>query len=306
VPAPVPGLEARHSWSNGPGVVINNHEVWPRLKLKRLTGFGMGDSDDNREPLIGRHGEITYDSFLRGHTIVYEGEYFGQTLSEMRNLEATLRACFLPRQEGQMTITYHPSYAVQQTRFFLGRCIQLELPDEQGSGRKQPTPFARTFIIGIRLSDPRVYASPAVSGETEPITGSSGGATPPITPPITLSLATASGLLAISNPGGFASDPTITLHGPVTNPVIEHQELGVQLEFHRDFVLASGATCVIDFKARTILEGGQDRRRYLKVPTSTWWDKGVDGIISGTNTIQISGSAISNPAKAVVEFFPAD
>jgi hypothetical protein len=63
---------------------------------------------------------------------------------------------------------------------------------------------------------------------------------------------------------------------------------------------------VIDFKARTILEGGQDRRRYLKVPTSTWWDKGVDGIISGTNTIQISGSAISNPAKAVVEFFPAD
>lgn len=152
------GLEARHTWNGA--VMLNDLTSFPRYKLDRISGLtALGDSEDVRELAVGRLGEVPRRSFRRGKTITYEGRIQAQTLEEMREAEAALRAAFADQlTERRMIVTPHPSYRTG-SRYFRARSLALEIADEQGSPFNITRGFQRAFVLSIRSSDPRYYDS---------------------------------------------------------------------------------------------------------------------------------------------------
>lgn len=132
----------------------------PRYKAESITGLqSLGDSEDVRDLAVGREGEIPRRSFRRGKTITYEGLTQAETLAELRQAEADLRAAFDDqRDEKIMWVDPHPGYDDSgAARFFRARSLALEDPDEQGPPRGIVNGYERPFALSVRCSDRRYY-----------------------------------------------------------------------------------------------------------------------------------------------------
>lgn len=156
------GLEGRHQWDGG--VILNRRVddagdlLLPRYKLARIGGLSsLGDSEDVRELPVGREGEVPRRSLRRGKTVTYEGVTQARSLDDLRQAEADLRSAFYDqRAEKLMVVTPHPDYA-SGSRFYRARALAAEINDEQGAPVNVSLGYERSFIVSVRLSDPRYY-----------------------------------------------------------------------------------------------------------------------------------------------------
>lgn len=99
-----------------------------------------------------------------------------------------------------------------------------------------------------------------------------------------------SGTVVVINAGTFPTRPVVTFSGPVTNPFIENQTAGTQLDLQ--ITLAIGDVLTVDFDARTILLGGT-ASRYSAIRTgSVFWE-----LAPGANSIRF-GADVSDPAAS--------
>lgn len=306
----VRGLESRHSWDGGV-VILNKLDTFPRFKATKIEGLtSLGDAEDNRDARQSGIGEIPRRSYRRGKTVVYTGRVEDSTLDGMRAYSDALRAAFANlNDERQMAVVPHPSYPDQSSYFFKARPLIVDIPDEQGSPHNFNHGNRRDAIIGMRLSDSRIYSTQLVSGTTSaPAQGT--GTSLPWTLPVTLTASSqpvAPGV--VTNPGTAPSPPIIDVYGPVTNPTILNVTLGLQLVF-QGLSLANGEYVRIDFAKRTIVRSnGQSVRSALVRSSSTWWKPGAQdgspGIGPGAQTIQLTSADLALPARADISFYPA-
>lgn len=125
-----------------------------------------------------------------------------------------------------------------------------------------------------------------------------GGVVYPIVYPIVYEPATGGSAVA-TNYGNADAKPTITLFGPMQNPVITNETSGKFLRLN--MTIASGQRVVIDTAAPTIMEG-----TLTGTPTTNRQDKKATGssfwsIKPGTNTIRLRATTFQS-GYATVEY----
>lgn len=171
------GIEGIHAWTP-PGAAepavelgrVKDAEgalVWPRYELRAISGLGsLGDPEDNRDRPPGQQREITRLSQRRGKTVVYEGPIKSQTLKELREAEADLRAAFAElRNEGRMDVSWHPldsQWEGVPAKFYEARALTCDIVDKQESTR-----WVRWYVVSVRLSDARYFDETSEVSEVE-------------------------------------------------------------------------------------------------------------------------------------------
>lgn len=153
----IPGIEGLHSWTP-PGAIEPAVTIGEGVyKLRGISGLGsLGDPEENAAAIVGGIGENLYPDDRRGKTVAYEGRIDADSLLELREAEATLRAAFANRRGlGRMDLVAHPDnveLAGQSPKFFEAQAMNCDIADQQATKR-----WSRNFVIGVRLGDPRIF-----------------------------------------------------------------------------------------------------------------------------------------------------
>lgn len=272
------GLEAYFVWN---GSTVLHGQTLPRARVTKIQGLhSLPDADDNRASRTAAIGEVAYPSLARGKTIVYEGVLQAATLSDLRELEASLRSAFADRSnEGSMAHVPYEDYIGEGGDdgywFYTARVLQLDVPEEQlFDATAVPSPYQRPFTLGLRMSDPRVYWNEEVSEGPD------------------------SSDVTVENLGIAPTDPVVEvgITGTGLHDVTISSDAPHQLELVDVDLTGLGAgRIVFDFAARTIefitTVGAEvtDIAYSLDVATSDWWDAGIPGLSPGQSTVEQSG-----------------
>lgn len=130
------------------------------------------------------------------------------------------------------------------------------------------TDTTATYSVMVTAADPRRYSTTLQSDITF-LPSTSGGLTPPVTPPLTSSAVTVSGEIDAENEGDFETRAVFTITGPADSPqILTQMPDGSVVFLNYTDVLVSGDSLVIDTDAKTcVLNGVVSRRRYLVTPT---------------------------------------
>jgi hypothetical protein len=257
------GLWEVHRWTSAGGLVfdLNVQDVTEGAFVDQITGLhALPDHEDPRTKRVGRTGENRAPRSFGGKTVVYTGEIRGATLPLMRLTRTQMRAAFADLRLGTMELLVHADVG-GPTGTFTADVLELDPPEVQSSNY-----YRRSFTLGMRLSDPRIYFP---------------------------SLAVAVTDAAVTNVGTAPADPVITIAG-VSGAVT------VTDGTHTLALLAAPAgTLILDFAARTAKVGTDHVE--IDVAASNWWGANVDGIAPGaTVTVTQTGGT-----SAQVQFTPA-
>lgn len=130
------------------------------------------------------------------------------------------------------------------------------------------TDTTATYSVMVTAADPRRYAIEDQTGTTG-LPSSTGGLTPPLTPPLVSDATTVAGEITAPNVGTFATSLVLTISGPVDDPqVLTQMPDGSVVTLDYTDSLFDGDQLVIDTDARScILNGVVSRRRYLTIPS---------------------------------------
>lgn len=125
-----------------------------------------------------------------------------------------------------------------------------------------------TYSVMVTAADPRRY-SVDLQSETTQLASSTGGLTPPVTPPLVSNAVSVAGQITAVNEGNFETRAVFTISGPVDGPqILTQMPDGSVIFLNYSEALADGDVLVIDPDAKTcILNGTVSRRRFLTTPT---------------------------------------
>ncbi|MEV6696220.1 hypothetical protein AB0M68_03530 [Streptomyces sp. NPDC051453] len=124
-----------------------------------------------------------------------------------------------------------------------------------------------SYSLLVTAADPRRYDTTLQQGTTA-LPSTSGGFTPPLTPPLVSSAITVFGEIEAFNAGTFATCPVLAIDGPVSSPqVLAQMPDGSVVLMTYSQSLDVGEQLVIDTDAHTVvLNGNVSRRRFLSTP----------------------------------------
>ncbi|MFB7739565.1 hypothetical protein ACFC08_35500 [Streptomyces sp. NPDC056112] len=133
---------------------------------------------------------------------------------------------------------------------------------------KRLTATALEYSLQVTAVDPRRYAT-VEQYDTARLPITTGGLTPPLTPPLVSNAVTASGEITAANAGTFETRPVFVIDGPADRPEIVTQMPNGSVRFLTySQSLYAGDQLVIDVDAKTcMLNGNVSRRRFLAVPS---------------------------------------
>lgn len=144
-------------------------------------------------------------------------------------------------------------------------------------------------LLEYHAWDPRLYAEDLAIGNTG-LPEQAGGHTFPLLFPWVFGAAGSVGTVLAVNAGNFPTRPVAVITGPAAGPRLENVTTGESLLL--DYTLGAGSTLVIDFDARTVLEGGSSSRYYALLPGSKWWE-----LVPGVNEVRFRANAYDPSAR---------
>ncbi len=241
-----------------------NDRTSDHFDISKIVGlFSGADHEDPRASRVGRPGEHFYPTSPLGKTVVVEGQFRAATLPGMRAFTRELR-CILADLRTEIAVSIEPHEDLGgPAGVFAGRAMQGDMDDWQ-----EVAAWRRRHVLGLRLSDPRVYF-PSLAVD---VTGSPA---------------------AVTNVGSAPVDPVLTLAGADGDVTVTDGTRTLS------FQTGASGTLVIDFAARTAKIG--DLNSKLVVADSDWWDSFVDGIAPGA-AVSIAQTGATNVR---VQFTPA-
>jgi hypothetical protein len=142
------GLEAVFSYN---GLTLNNTAFIDKYRLTGIDGLGDADIRDSRQDAPAEHGEITFESFYGGRTIVLNGRIEAYTLSKLRDMHVALRTAFVDLDEKPL---YWLTGDVNKDHFIN---VKKNASMEIGEQQEHQNHFFRNFQISLRASNPRIY-----------------------------------------------------------------------------------------------------------------------------------------------------
>lgn len=232
---------------------------------------GIRNQDDNRGYFDGM---FSGRDFLGGRTIVVNLLVLGGNgLSAQANFNL-LQQALLPQQSGTTVLQFQMSPA-DGLQFVNARV------------RARATSIDPNYTYGYIVSqvtffcpDPNYYDN-TLQSQTMTYSAPLGRTYPRIYP-LTFGGGSQTQTVNITNAGWGTSYPTITIQGPVTNPIIGNLTTGQALNFN--YTMGTSDTFVIDLLNRTILLNGSPARNLL-LGSSQWF-----AAPPGTSQYYFSGS----------------
>lgn len=240
--------------------------------LEALPDLRVQDSDRGYQD-----GMISGRDFFGGRTITVTMQILGNSSGTAQYNHNLLQAALQPQQTGTTPLQFQLSPA-GGLQFVNARV------------RKGMTTIDPDYTYGLIKSqyhfycpDPRYYdntTQTATMSYTAPL-----GRTYPRVYPLTYGGGSQTQTVNISNAGSTTTYPTITIYGPVTNPVIGNLTTGQALSFN--YAMAQSDVITIDLQYRTILLNGNPARNLL-LGSSQWF-----GVAPGTSQFYFTGTGTS-------------
>lgn len=112
---------------------------------------------------------------------------------------------------------------------------------------------------------------------------------------------TTTGTLNVVVAGTANTWPTITIHGPITNPVVTNTLTGEKLDF-TGITLGTSVSRVVDCKRETIVDGSSVNKIGDLVPSTSTFFPLYQG---NTNPISLAGTGTGANTKLTVAFYNA-
>lgn len=178
----IAGVEGRHAWwppgaaqaAATLGYVKDDAgaQVYPRVKLKSVSGGGLGDPTDVADPIIGTFGEVARPTNRRGKTRTYTGVIEALSLLDFETYRDELAAAMADQSPGgKMVVSWHPLYRqspLHGDKVEYARAMGLEIGDPLES----VYPFTGMFIAAFRNHDGRHFDTAEQSAARNiPVTG---------------------------------------------------------------------------------------------------------------------------------------
>lgn len=279
--------------NTGNDKVLDGSTWFSYSRCSEITGLkDKPDADDPRVNLTNRIGERAFPRQQRGKTITFQGRVYADSLQRLRAWQSLVESCAAARSsdplDWQMFSYYGSSvYNGDATPydtagyFWLAYAIPIgfTMSNKQDVGPDAaPTPYQRAFTLSMRMSDPRWWLN-QIGGDDAAQTASGGDGD-------------SAGLFL---DGSAPSEPTFTITGTgggSATILLEHIDLGRQLQIAMDSELDADELLVVDFFNRKVTRGGDDYTGYVDWPNTDWWGEAASGqpmIYGSTNTLQVSG-----------------
>ncbi len=152
--------------------------------------------------------------------------------------------------------------------------------------------------VSLLAPDPRFYSDVLTQASYDPTDLGDGGLVFPLSFPLVFDADSGLGALVVENAGTAPTPPVLTVRGPVVNPTIDNDTLGLSIRT-RDCGLSSGDFLVIDTASRTVrLNGTTSRPDLVDVAQTRWWT-----LAPGINRLRMRGSGmVPTETELVVEF----
>ena len=226
--------------------------------VEEITGLDGADVRESSELIVEGDGGRHFSFYHGRRPITLSGpinpSVFG--LEANRNITRLLRATNALRTDAKL-------------RWTATGGVPVEIAVRRSSSPRISGNRVKTYLVGLIAADPRIY-----SQTTNTLSGAlalSGG------------LATG-GPLAVTNAGSTPTNPTLTVSGPISNPVFTNITTGKVLSLTTTIAASNSVT--IDFGARTIVnQAGTSVYSTLNYTTSEWWN-----LASGTNSVKVTGT----------------
>lgn len=154
------------------------------------------------------------------------------------------------------------------------------------SAGEHPSPFAR-WGVSLFCADPRLYSDTLTVASYDPTDAGSDGLVFPLGFPLVFGAEDGVGVLTVENAGTVSTPPVLTVTGPVTNPTIDNETLGLSIRT-QNCGLASGDTLVVDVAERVVrLNGTTSRPDLVDTARTHWWE-----LAPGPNRLRMRGSGM--------------
>lgn len=154
------------------------------------------------------------------------------------------------------------------------------------------SPTVGRFQVGLVAPDPLRYSTVAQALSTS-LSSITTGVTAPVVAPVSAGGGTASQVTAF-NGGTTATPVVLEIAGPVTNPVVTHDESGSVIRLA--LTVIAGDLLVLDSDARSILLNGVNVRSSA-VGRVRWFD-----LAPGANTIRFAAASADPAASLTVRW----
>lgn len=143
------------------------------------------------------------------------------------------------------------------------------------------------IVWGVQLiaADPRFYSDTLKQGDYDPTVVGAGGVVFPMEFPFVFGQV-ASGTVTVENQGNFPTPPTITIEGPVTDPIIDNETTGESITF--DATVNLGSSLIVDVGSRRVTLDGALRPDLVVPGETTWWE-----LVPGGNQVRLRGSSMT-------------
>lgn len=153
----IAGIDGIHSWTPpgaGAAAVVLGEAPY---KITEITGLdSLAATEDNRDPRIGGIGTIPRPSQRREKSITISGWIVCDSLLELHEAKAALRAAFaLVNGEGRMDVAWDPALAEMAAvpaKFYEARPVLCEIVD-----RQEKRGYKRRFVLGLVNGDGRYF-----------------------------------------------------------------------------------------------------------------------------------------------------
>jgi hypothetical protein len=146
-----------------------------------------------------------------------------------------------------------------------------------------------TFSLSLLAPDPRKYATTTqTTNLVLPL--ATGGITPPLTPPITVTGSSTVSQATLVNDGNITTYPVLTITGPC--PPARVTNLTTSESIRVVDAVPAGQTLVIDLLNGNAVTGGQSRR-----VLGSWW-----GLVPGANEVAFSADSYDAAAALQVAY----
>lgn len=242
------------------GIVLNSDVTLPFLDLQKVSGLDQAPLRITTRSREGIDGAFIDAQFEEGRTIVLEGIAYAST-NAIEQFMDILKGNFQPTANDQPFYFKFPGLP-QRVVFGKPGAVSYDYDQARRIG-------ACNVQIQVLCQDPRIYDSDLTTITLQLPAGTTNGRGYNRQYPLTYGGIATSGVVTINNNGNRPAPATLTINGPVTNPIIVNDTLGVTLQFSID--IATGDTLVIDLLNRTIMLNGTANRRNAMLPGSRWF-----------------------------------
>jgi hypothetical protein len=147
------------------------------------------------------------------------------------------------------------------------------------------------FFLDLYAPDYQLYSQSETSVTLTRTVG--GGFILPVILPIVFSASTG-GTATATNNGTTESFPTVTISGPMTNPLVIDSTLNRYVQLN--LTINTGEQVIIDMKNKTIVKGGQSVLQNKVAGSQFWW------LNPGSNLLRIQSSSGSDTGTVQVSF----